>query len=114
MMRRLKWEYWKPHAIQAQMTSELGELANVINIKFGPKPAKPGDETDDELELGDLYYAIICYANSQKISLSEALARSMSKWEKRDKHRYRKGRSHARHNRSQTDGGRDLRRKGLR
>ena len=89
MMTRLAWPYWTPHEIIVQMTSELGELADVVNRDFGPKPAKPGDDADEETELGDLYYAVICYANSRGLSLELALGKSMEKFSTRDKDRYK-------------------------
>ena len=91
MMARLNWPYWTPHQIIAQGVSELGELANVVNHDFGPKRPKPGDELDEELELGDLYFAVLCYANSRGISLQTALERAMEKFSTRDKERFTEG-----------------------
>lgn len=87
-MLERRWYWWTPHQILTQMVAEVGELGDVVNALFGPKPPKPGETPDEELEVGDIYYALICYANSRGISLNTALSRSMRKFETRDKDRF--------------------------
>ena len=40
--------YWPPLANLARLTEEVGELARLMNHRFGPKRKKPGE---DEQEL---------------------------------------------------------------
>ncbi len=84
-----RWDYWTPHQITNQMASEVGELCDTVNALYGPKPPKPGEEPDEELELGDVYFAVICYANSRGIDLDTALKRSTDKFFRRDKDRFK-------------------------
>jgi len=89
-MRAAGWSYWTPPQIVNQMTSEVGELADAVNALFGPKPPKPGDTVDDTLELGDVLYAVVCYANVRGINLEDALKQTIEKFFNRDKKRYKK------------------------
>lgn len=88
-MQRMGWPYWTPHQILARIVEEVGELARIVNHTFGPKPKKKTEEAQElELEVGDIYYALICFANSNNISLSDALQKCIEKGEKRDKNRF--------------------------
>lgn len=81
--------YWPPLAMLARLTEEVGELAREINHRYGAKPKKPGEpEGDLELELADILFIIICYANSLGIDLGEAFKKMMNKYRKRDAHRW--------------------------
>ncbi len=84
----MNWGYWTPHAILARIVEEVGELARLVNHLFGPKPKKAEEEAQElEMEVGDIYYALICFANSNNIDLSEALEKCLQKGETRDKDR---------------------------
>ena len=88
---RESWPYWSPHEILACMTEEVGELARVINIDFGPKNYKANETRESlEAELGDVLYTLACLANTQGIDLDEALQRSIDKMTTRDPGRYPK------------------------
>jgi len=83
--------YWPPLAMLARLTEEVGELAREVNHKYGTKPKKPDEpEGDLALELADILFIIICYANSLGINLDEAFNRMMTKYRQRDSHRWTK------------------------
>ena len=81
--------YWSPLGMLAAVMEELGELSREIMHLTSTKKKK-SDETMNSMdaELGDLLYAIICIANSYNISLDDAIAQSMKKYQKRDKNRF--------------------------
>lgn len=88
-MRSMGWPYWTPYQILARIVEEVGELARLVNHVFGPKPKKADEEEQDlELEVGDIYFALICFANSNNIHLSDALEKCIEKGAKRDKDRF--------------------------
>lgn len=88
-MRERGWSYWHPLAQLARMIEELGELARLVNHLYGEKPKKV-DEAEQELglELADLFYTMICLANSQGIDLQTSLERVLEKYRTRDATRY--------------------------
>lgn len=81
--------YFSPLAMLARMTEEVGELAREVNHSFGQKPKKQ-DEADNsiELELGDILFIVICFANSLGIDMTEAHDRVMEKFRTRDAGRW--------------------------
>ncbi|MDX8046136.1 nucleotide pyrophosphohydrolase [Gracilibacillus sp. S3-1-1] len=86
---QFKEGYFSPLSMMARFTEEIGELAREVNHQYGEKPKKSTeDENTIEAELGDLLFVMICFANSQNISLSEAFEKTMSKIETRDKDRW--------------------------
>ncbi|CAG5087036.1 MazG nucleotide pyrophosphohydrolase [Thermobacillus xylanilyticus] len=86
---QFKEGYFSPLALMARLTEEAGELAREVNHHYGPKPKKP-DEPDSsiEMELGDLLFILICFANSLGIDLTEAHDKVMAKFSTRDKDRW--------------------------
>ena len=83
--------YWKPHEILARMAEEVGELAREINHRFGPKKKKASEgERDLADEIGDVYFTLICLANSQGIDLDEVFDRTMAKGYGRDAKRFKR------------------------
>lgn len=81
--------YFSPLAMIARLAEELGELSREVNHRYGEKPKKKSEaESDMENELGDLFFVLISFANSQRISLDEALRRVMKKYETRDADRW--------------------------
>lgn len=84
-----KWPYWTAHEILARLVEEVGEFARLINHDFGPKPKKADEAPQDyEDEIGDILYALACFANAHDIDLDAALQRSVDKVESRDKDRF--------------------------
>ncbi|MCL6611829.1 MAG: nucleotide pyrophosphohydrolase [Peptococcaceae bacterium] len=81
--------YWHPLSMLARLTEEVGELAREVNHRFGEKPKKPGEPSGDlALELADILFIIVCYANSLNIDLEEAFRRMMDKYRRRDGSRW--------------------------
>ena len=81
--------YWPPLANLARLMEEVGELARLVNHRFGTKPKKP-DESDQELaeELADVLFVILCMANEQGIDLDQAFDGVMEKYRTRDGKRW--------------------------
>lgn len=88
---QFKEGYFSPLSMLARMTEEVGELAREVNHLYGEKPKKP-DEADNsiELELGDILFIVICFANSLGIDLTEAHDKVMHKFSTRDANRWSK------------------------
>ncbi len=85
--------YWPPLANLARLVEEVGELARLVNHRFGTKPKKP-EESEQELaeELADVLFVILCMANEQGIDLGDAFERVLAKYRARDGDRWaRKG-----------------------
>ena len=81
--------YWPPLSNLARLTEEVGELARLMNHKFGHKPKKAGeDEQDLALELADILFVLLVIANEQGIDLDEALERTLEKYRMRDAERW--------------------------
>ncbi|MBO8127734.1 MAG: nucleotide pyrophosphohydrolase [Peptococcaceae bacterium] len=83
--------YFHPMTLVARLAEEVGELAREVNHRFGEKPKKPDEPPGDlALELADILFIIICYANSLNIDLEEAFRRVMNKYNSRDANRWTK------------------------
>lgn len=81
--------YFSPLALMARMSEEVGELAREINHSYGEKKKK-ADEADNsiELELGDIMFITMCFANSLGIDLTEAHNKVIHKFSTRDANRW--------------------------
>ncbi len=88
---QFKEGYFSPLAMLARMTEEVGELAREVNHRFGEKPKKQ-DEADNsiELELGDILFLVMCFANALGIDMTEAHRKVMEKFNTRDANRWTK------------------------
>ena len=81
--------YWPPLANLARLTEEVGELARLLNDRFGPKKKKAGEpEQDLGEELADILFVLLVIANEQKIDMSAALERVLEKYRARDSARW--------------------------
>ena len=81
--------YWPPLANLARLTEEVGELARLMNHRFGPKTKKPGEaEQELALELADVLFVLLVIANEQNIDLDDALERTLAKYRARDSDRW--------------------------
>ncbi len=81
--------YWHPLSMLARMTEEVGELAREINHGYGQKPKKSAEkEGDIALELADILFIIICFANSLGLDLETAFREVMDKYRRRDSGRW--------------------------
>lgn len=87
--KKNKWEYWSPLVILARLMEETGEFARLVNHLYGEKRKRTSEkEQDIEEEIGDIFYTLICFANSEKLDLDRAIRKSFDKVIKRDKNRY--------------------------
>ena len=86
---QFKEGYFSPLAMLARLAEEVGELAREINHTYGEKPKKPTEPQNSiEMELGDLLFILICFANSLGIDLTSAHDKVMDKFQTRDKDRW--------------------------
>ena len=81
--------YWPPLVNLARLVEEVGELARLMNHRFGPKTKKP-EEAEQDLaeELGDVLFVLLVLANEQKIDLGTALEEVLAKYRARDSERW--------------------------
>jgi len=85
----MNWPYWSALAILARLLEESGEFARIVNHNFGEKKKKKEEvDQDIEEEIGDILYTLMCFANSNKIDLDQAIRKSIDKVKKRDKKRF--------------------------
>ena len=86
---RFEEGYWPPLANLARLTEEVGELARLLNHRFGPKTKKP-EELEQDLgeELADVLFVLIVIANDQGIDLGSALGKVLEKYRVRDGDRW--------------------------
>lgn len=81
--------YFKPLEILARLTEEVGELARELNDRFGPKKKKPTEKKQEVGdEIADIFFTLICLANSLGINLDKSFEKMMKKLNTRDKKRY--------------------------
>lgn len=83
--------YFPPFELLARLTEELGELSREVQHVHGMKKKKPDEAIRSlEEETGDLLFVLVCFANSQGISLEKALVSVLDKFKKRDANRWTK------------------------
>lgn len=83
--------YFPPLELLARLTEELGELSREVQHVFGTKKKKPEEAIRSlEEETGDLFFVLVCFANSQGISLEKALTSVLTKYKERDANRWTK------------------------
>jgi NTP pyrophosphatase (non-canonical NTP hydrolase) len=83
--------YFPPMELVARLTEELGELSREVQHVYGMKKKKSTEAVKSlEEETGDLLFVLICFANSQGISLEKALTNVLEKFKKRDIDRWTK------------------------
>jgi NTP pyrophosphatase (non-canonical NTP hydrolase) len=81
--------YWPPLGNLARLIEEVGELARVVNDRYGYKPRKAEEpEQALELELADALFALIALANATGVDLDAAFDGVMEKYRRRDTGRY--------------------------
>src|SRR5690625_2809 len=80
--------YFSPLSLMARLSEEVGELAREINHYYGEKPKKDSEQARTvEEEIGDIIFVLTCFANSLDIDLTEAIDKTLIKFETRDKDR---------------------------
>ncbi|MHA6259656.1 nucleotide pyrophosphohydrolase [Sporosarcina sp. CAU 1771] len=83
--------YFPPMELLARLTEELGELSREVQHVYGTKKKKPDEAIRSlEEETGDLFFVLVCFANSQGISLENALSTVLTKFKNRDADRWTK------------------------
>lgn len=83
--------YWNPMSMTLRLSEEIGELSREVNHQFGEKPKKESEPAGSiELELADILFVIICFANSLNIDLEKTFLDVMEKYRKRDSNRWTK------------------------
>lgn len=83
--------YFPPMELLARLSEELGELSREVQHVHGVKKKKPEEAVRSlEEETGDLLFVLICFANSEGISLEKALVSVLEKYQKRDADRWTK------------------------
>lgn len=81
--------YWHPSNMTLRLVEEVGELAREVNHLYGEKKKKPTEaDTDLELELGDILFILLCFANSHGYDLNSSFKRVMKKYYDRDYYRW--------------------------
>lgn len=83
--------YWAPLSNVARLSEEVGEVARIINHRYGDKPKKANESDDDlEDELADVLWTVICLANQEGVDLDKGIERAIDKLLVRDKDRFKK------------------------
>ncbi|WP_318617357.1 nucleotide pyrophosphohydrolase [Sporosarcina sp. YIM B06819] len=83
--------YFPPMELLARLTEELGELSREVQHVYGMKKKKSTEAVRSlEEETGDLFFVLVCFANSQGISLEKALTTVLTKFQQRDADRWTK------------------------
>jgi len=83
--------YFPPMELLARLSEELGELSREVQHVYGVKKKKPDEAIRSlEEETGDLLFVLVCFANSQGISLEKALTSVLTKYKERDANRWTK------------------------
>src|SRR6266581_8604656 len=88
---REEWhsDYWTPLSSLARLTEEVGELAREINHSYGEKPKKTSEgEGSVATEMGDILFILASMANSIGVDLDAAFEQVMTKYQRRDAHRW--------------------------
>ena len=86
---QFKEGYFPPFEMLARLSEELGELSREVQHVHGQKKKKATEAKSNMAEeLGDFFFVLICFANSQGIAMDEALDKVLHKFETRDKDRW--------------------------
>lgn len=90
-IKQCGYGYFTPHEILARLMEETGELAREVNHEFGPKKKK-STELDNEIgdEIADIFFTLVCMANSLNIDLDKKWDKMMDKLYTRDAKRFGK------------------------
>lgn len=65
------------------LVAEVGELAKEVLTRtdYGRTPFRPSERWQEE--LGDVFFALVCLANSTTVDLEEALQQALDKYRER-------------------------------
>ena len=82
-------KYFSELTNMAILTEEVGELARIMERKYGDQSFKK-NESPDQLadEMADVLWVLMCMANQTGVNLTEALQKNIEKKTLRDKDRH--------------------------
>lgn len=81
--------YFAPEIMILRLAEELGELAREVNHVYGPKKKKASEaEGSIAMELGDLLFVLVSFANSLDVDLESIFLAVMEKFRTRDSARW--------------------------
>ena len=80
--------YFSELTNMAVLTEEVGELARIMERKYGDQSFKEGEKHDIGDEMADVLWVLMCLANQTGVDLTEALKKNLEKKTKRDKERH--------------------------
>ena len=81
--------YFSELTNMAVLTEEVGELARVMARKYGDQSFKVGEKDNQEEEMADVLWVLICLANQTGVNLTEAFQKTIEKKTNRDKERHK-------------------------
>lgn len=81
--------YFSPEVMILRLAEELGELAREVNHAYGPKKKKASEPPGSlALELGDMLFVLVSFANRLDIDLETTFRAVMEKYRTRDRDRW--------------------------
>ena len=80
--------YWHPRNVMKKIHEECRELSREVDRAIPRGRTAPGELAGIRNEAGDLLFAIACLLNPLGIDFDEAVAESIKKFSRRDKHLY--------------------------
>ena len=82
--------YFNELTNMAILSEEVGEVAKIIERKYGEQSSKKDDNTENLAdELSDVLFVLICLANQTGIDLEKSFKLNLDKKTKRDKNRHK-------------------------
>jgi NTP pyrophosphatase (non-canonical NTP hydrolase) len=82
--------YWPDEMILRHAFKELSEVGEAMDFESGALKPKPEQKIPKiSHELADVFYAIICFANTRGIDLAQALIEKAGINQERDKDRFK-------------------------
>ncbi len=89
LIAQYKEGYFTPLVMQARLTEEVGELAREVNDVFGQKKKRADEQPSSiAMELADVLFVVVCFANALNIDLEHAFDQAMDKFRTRDASRW--------------------------
>ena len=83
--------YFNELTNMAQLTEEVGEVARIIDRRYGEQSEKETDrEKDLGEELADVVFVVLCLANQTGIDLQKAFDKKLALKTQRDHDRHQK------------------------
>lgn len=80
--------YFSELTNMAELTEEVGEMAQIMSRKYGDQSFKPGEKADLGEEIADVLWVLTCIANQTGIDLTEEFYKTLEKKTTRDKTRH--------------------------